>query len=121
MILQLQKLRKKAGYKTQGAFAEALGVPERRYQSWEREEAMMSLEQAYNVTELLGCTLEELVGRKTSKSFANPNQQRLNDCYENMNEKGQATLVSVAQGLEKDIANRIVKEGQEYLADQQGA
>lgn len=121
MILQLQKLRKKAGYKTQGAFAEALGVPERRYQSWEREEAMMSLEQAYNVTELLGCTLEELVGRKTSKSFANPNQQRLNDCYENMNEKGQATLVSVAQGLEKDIANRIVKEGQEYLADKQGA
>ena len=61
MILQLQKLRKKAGYKTQGAFAEALGVPERRYQSWEREEAMMSLEQAYNVTELLGCTLERLL------------------------------------------------------------
>lgn len=116
--LQLKRLRKLAGFKTQADMAKALGVPNRRYESWEREEAMMSLEQAYNVTEVLGCTLEELVGRAPVRSFADPGQAALNACYENMNEEGKGTLVSVARSLERDTANRIEKNGAELPEDQ---
>lgn len=79
---------------------------------------MMSLEQAYNVTEILGCTLDELVGREPARSFADPGQAALNACYENMNEEGKGTLVSVARSLERDTANRIEKDGAELPEDQ---
>lgn len=111
--LQLKRLRKLAGFKTQADMAKALGVPNRRYGSWEREEAMMSLEQAYKVTEILDCTLDELVGREPTRSFSDPGQSALNACYENMNEDGKGTLVSVARSLERDTANRIEKDGEE--------
>lgn len=55
MKLQLQRLRKLAGYKTQKTVVDALGVPERRFASWEREETMMSLEQAAECAVLFGC------------------------------------------------------------------
>ena len=42
MDLQLKRLRKLAGYKTQKDFAERLGIPERTYGSWEREEVAIS-------------------------------------------------------------------------------
>lgn len=116
--LQLKRLRKLAGFKTQADMAKALGVPNRRYESWEREEAMMSLEQAYKVTEILGCTLDELVGREPARSFADPGQAALNACYENMNKDGKGTLVSVARSLERDTANRIEKNGAELPEDQ---
>lgn len=118
MDLQLMKLRKRAGYKSRDDFAAKLGVNRHTYRSWETGAAMMSLEQAYNVTEVLGCTLEELVGREPVRSFADPGQAALNACYENMNEDGRGTLVSVARSLERDTANRIEKDGAECAVDQ---
>ena len=63
MDLQLMQLRKKAGYKNRDDFAKKIGVNKHTYRSWECGAAMMSLEQAYNITEVLGCTLDELAGR----------------------------------------------------------
>ena len=64
MDLQLMKLRKMAGYRNRDDFAEKLGVNKYTYRSWESGTAMMSLEQAYNVTEVLGCTrLRSTIGR----------------------------------------------------------
>lgn len=113
MELQLMKLRKRAGYKNRDDFAAKLGVNRHTYRSWETGAAMMSLEQAYKVTEMLGCTLDELVGREPTRSFSDPGQSALNACYENMNEDGKGTLVSVARSLERDTANRIEKDGEE--------
>ncbi len=109
MNLQLKRLRKLAGYKTQGAFANKIGVPERRYQSWERQEATMNLEQACLVCDALDCTLDELVGRKVTREYTDAGQEIINICYESMNERGKETLVSVAQSMERDAANRIAK------------
>lgn len=114
MILQLKKLRKLAGFKTQSDMAKALGVPARRYASWEREEAMMSLEQAYGITELLGCTLDELVGRKPIRSFSDPDQAALNGYYESMNGHGRAMLVETARLMSDGNSVRIEKEGGEH-------
>ena len=118
MELQLMKLRKLAGYRNRDDFAAKLGVNKHTYRSWETGAAMMSLEQAYKVTEILGCTLDELVGRESARSFADPGQAALNACYENMNDDGKGTLVSVARSLERDTANRIEKDGAERAVDQ---
>lgn len=117
MNLQLKRLRNLKGL-SQEDIAESLGIKKSRYGTWERGERMMSLEQAYNVTEVLGCTLEELVGRAPVRSFADPGQAALNACYENMNDDGKGTLVSVARSLERDTANRIEKNGAELPEDQ---
>lgn len=62
MRIRLKEMRKKAGIKSQSAMAEMLGVPERRYSSWERGEAMPNLEQAYNCALVLGCTIDDIAG-----------------------------------------------------------
>ncbi|MEG0376049.1 MAG: hypothetical protein RR672_10485, partial [Raoultibacter sp.] len=75
---------------------------------------MMSLEQAYNVTEVLGCTLDELCGRKVIRTFPDPSQAAINASYENMNDEGRKALLKVARGMEKDTDNRIFKDSPEY-------
>lgn len=117
MELKLKRLRKLAGFKTQSDMAKALGIPARRYESWEREEAMMSLEQAYMVTEVLGCTLDELVGREPSISYSDPMQAELNSCYTKMNESGRTLLAEAAKSIAADPARRIVKDGAQHLDD----
>ena len=121
MNLYIREMRKKAN-KTQRDLANEIDVNLSTVGNWERNITVPDAEQIWNCAIALGCSPNDLLGWDAETlTFRDPNQQRLNDCFENMNEKGQATLLSVAQGLEKDIANRIVKEGQEYLADQQGA
>lgn len=79
---------------------------------------MLSFEQAIACAEVLGCTTDELAGRKPIRSFTDPTQAKLNASYENMNEQGKETLISVARSMEKDTANRILKDRQERYADQ---
>ena len=110
MKLQLQRLRKLAGYKTQKAVADALGVPERRYASWEREEAMMSLEQAAECAVLFGCTIDAIAGLEQPVVFSNPEQAALNGYYQSMNDEGRAALVSTAKLMSGSPDTRIEKD-----------
>lgn len=112
--LQLKRFRKLAGFKKQSDMADALGIPHRRYESWERGEAMMSLEQAYKVTEVLGCTLDELCGRKVERHYIDPKQAALNGYYESMNETGRTTLVESARLMSDGDSVRIEKDGAEH-------
>lgn len=103
MNLQLQRLRKQNGYKKQGDFAKELGVPERRYASWERGEAMMSLAQAYECAVLLGCSLDELAGREWPPAgeaqrvrYADPRQASVNASFEHVNDSGKDRIESDA-------------------------
>lgn len=60
--LQLRELRKQAGFKTQKEIAAAMGIKERRYASWEREEVSLTLEDACALCDVLGCTPNDLCG-----------------------------------------------------------
>lgn len=115
MELQLRKYRRLAGLNQQ-QMADALNVKKRTYGSWERGEANMSLPQACEVADILNCTLDELAGRTVTREYTDAGQEIVNVCYESMNERGKATLVSVAQSMERDGANRIVKNGAEDMA-----
>lgn len=96
MDVQLQRLRKRAGYKTQGEFAQKLGVPERRYASWERGEVTMSLEQAYLCAVALDCTIDEIAGLKRPAG-AGDQRVALDGYFDAMNETGRAVLVESAR------------------------
>lgn len=60
--LQLKELRKKAGFKTQEAIADYLGMKLRKYQTWERGEVALTLEDAYMLCVALKCTPNDLCG-----------------------------------------------------------
>ena len=101
---------------TQDDLAARINTTKRVIGSYERGETSIPLEAAYEITEVLGCTLDELCGRRIERSFTDPLQEAVNESFENMNAKGRETLVSVARSLEKDTANRIEKDGAEHAA-----
>lgn len=98
MDLRLKLLRKARGL-SQDDMAAALGIKTSRYGAWERRERKMSLEQAYDVTEILGCTLDELVGREPIHSYTDARQQLINDAFENSNDAGRDYLASSAEAV----------------------
>lgn len=114
MNIRLKYFRQLRGF-SQEDMALKLGIKKSRYGSWERGERMLSLEQACMVTEVLGCTLDELVGREAERAYADPRQASLNRSFERMNEEGRGTLVKVARSMERDAANLTVKDGPERL------
>ena len=64
--LKLKELRKAAGFATQKAFADYLGIKERKYASWERGEVGIPLEDAFMLCEALKCTPNDLCGFPSS-------------------------------------------------------
>lgn len=75
----------------------------------------MSFPQACACADILDCTLDELAGRTITHTYTDKGQEIVNICYESMNDKGKETLVSVAQSMERAVANRIAKNGAESL------
>lgn len=112
MDLQLKRFRNLRGL-SQDEMAERLGVKTSRYGTWERGERTMSFPQAIACAEILGCTTDELAGRKPVRSFADPDQAALNGYYESMNERGRSALVESARLMSDGDSVRIEKDGAE--------
>lgn len=112
MELQLKRLRKQAGF-TQDEMASILCVKKRTYGSWERQEAMMSLEQAYDCAVALGCTLNDLVGMESSRSYADPRQAAINGHFESFNDSGKTELATMTERMSHDPSIRIQKDSPE--------
>ena len=100
MDLQLMRLRKEAGYKNRDDFAAHIGVNKYTYKSWETGVAMMNLEQACQISNVLGCTLDELAGRTPPAApVADPRLERIQRAYREMNETGRDALATNARAL----------------------
>ena len=85
--LSLKIWRKKAGYKTQSEAAKALGMKERRYASREREEVALTLEDAYAISVVFGCTPNDLCDwyathPRERPRRSDPERDELGDCYD---------------------------------------
>lgn len=108
----LQARRKEAGYKSAKSFAEYIGMETSAYTEYEQGRRSFTYEQAWEFADALNCTLDAIGGRIPPKQsqFSDEKQSYLNNCYENMNDKGKDTLLSVARSMERDTANRIVKD-----------
>lgn len=114
MNLQLERLRKEAGYKSRRQFAEALGTNERQIKAWECSERKLRLEDACDIADLLHCTLDELAGRDFQpKQYSDPRQQSLNHCYSLLDDKSKDDLAGIASTFTADASRLAVKSGQD--------
>lgn len=63
MKTNLQKMRKRAGYKSAKAFADAMGISKDTYTGYEQGRISFTVEKACEFADALGCSLDELAGR----------------------------------------------------------
>lgn len=98
MKTNLRDLRKSRNM-TQSELAALISATVRQIGSWERDEAEMSLENACDIADVFGCSLDALVGRKrhSSCTFSDVRQNQINEDYESMNETGRARLAEQAE------------------------
>lgn len=116
----LQKTRKAAGFKSAKAFAEHIGMSKDTYTGYEQGRISLSYERAWEFADALGCTLDEVGGRKApERLYADPRQAALNGHYESLNEASKGDLVKFAKSYASDPERRIEKERQ--AADDQTA
>lgn len=114
MNLQLMRLRKEAGYKSRKAIADALGVSERKYKTWETGETRLTLEDACDIADFLKCTLDELAGRDFAPSeYSDPRQQSLNHCYGMLDDRSKGELAGLASTMTADASRLAAKSGQD--------
>lgn len=113
MELQLEQLRKAAGYKSRKAFADAFGTNERQIKAWECGERKLRLSDAYDLAEFLHCTLDELAGREWSPpAYSDNRQQALNHSYSMLNDKSKGELAGFANSLTADPSRLAEKSGE---------
>lgn len=83
--LKLKENRQKAGFKTQKDAAAFLGIKERKYASWEREEVALTLKDACMLAKAFDCTPNDLCGWPKGKNqcaeLEDAFEQELIDCY----------------------------------------
>lgn len=80
---------------TQKEVAAAIGVPSRTYGAWERGEREPNLEDAWEIANVLKCSLDFLAGR-ISQEEEEENQRiaRLNNLIAELNPEGQEKIIA---------------------------
>lgn len=123
--LQLKELRRRAGFKTQKEIADRLGIKERRYATWEREEVALTLEDAYNLAIVLGCTPNDLCGwyedhpRGDSGERLTSEEREIVGCYRESTPQWRQNIAMTARaaaGESKETAKRGVSATEERAA-----
>ena len=100
MKTQLQSLRKRAGYKSANAFADAIGMNRKTYTNYEQAVSKLTLEQAWDFADVLGCSLDELAGRDwppaERATEVSPDERLVLDAMESVSDEGRARIVEGA-------------------------
>lgn len=113
MDFQLMRLRKKAGYKNRDDFAAALGVNPFTYKGWEAGRTRLKLDDACDIADLLGCSLDELAGRDFQPdACSDPRLQVLNHSYSLLNDQSKSDLTGIASTFTADPSRLAAKSEQ---------
>ena len=98
MKLRLKEIRSRCGL-SQQEVSERVGMPVRRYGSYERGERTLSLIDAARIADVFQCTLDELAGRKWPKDSPalTVEEGEIIACYRDTNDQGRAAIEAVAR------------------------
>ena len=98
MKTALQKMRKKAGFRSAAAFAEHMGLNVYSYTDYEQGRTGLSLAVAWELADALGCSLDELAGREWPRAQEAPSrdEEELLDAYRSTDERGRRAIMAVA-------------------------
>lgn len=116
MKTRLQELRMRAGYKSAKEFSDKHGISYDTYAAYENGKRNLSLAKAWELADMLGCTLDEIAGRDASKTFTDPMKQWLVDSYEECTTERKRRLVELASdqaAMSKEGAKSGVDSGTE--------
>ena len=109
----LQKFRKSKGYKSAHSFADKVGMAYSAYVEYEQGRVALPMDKAWEFADELECTLDELVGRDFPRpAFGDPRQERLNGCFESLNDESKTQVADMVKSIAADPARRIVKDGE---------
>lgn len=101
MKLRMKQIRDARGL-SQQEVADRVGMPVRRYGSYEREERNINLKEAALIADVLDCTLDELAGRDfhALAPYADSRQAELNRVWAHLDTERQNRLVGTAIDME---------------------
>lgn len=123
--LRLKEIRKAAGFKTQKAIADFLGMKERKYATWERGEVALTLEDACILSVALKCTPNDLCGwydshpHKCGESALSEEEREIVGCYRESTPQWKQNIAMTARaaaGESKETAKRGVSATKERAA-----
>lgn len=113
MNLQLERLRKEAGYRSRREMAENSEFNERQIKAWECGERKLKLSDACLLADFLHCTLDELAGRDFQPTaYSDPRQQALNHYYSLLDERSKGELAGIASTFTAD-QSRLAEKSRE--------
>lgn len=98
---RLTELRKGAGYKSRAAFAEALGMKPTKYQEYEAGRTTITLELAWQISDILGISLDEFGGREwhdQQQSAISHDEEVLLSEYRECTPRGRDVIHETARG-----------------------
>lgn len=111
MTVKLKEYRQKKGM-TQEDVADALGIPKKTYQNYEREVREADSRVLCAIADLYGVTLDELMGRTTIPTGelyaliaeAESQQDELISIFQGLSASGRALLLSIARDIEEHMS-----------------
>ena len=106
MRTNLQKLRKAAGYKSAKLYAAHMGINYNTYTDYEQGRITMSLETAWTIADDLGCTLDELAGRKSPSATLDERESAILRAYREMDADHRRIFRDMAVSLSPQIDAR---------------
>ena len=106
MEINLQRIRKLRKM-SQSEVAKALGVKVRTYGSWERGEAMLNLEQAFNCAVVLDCTIDEIAGLDRARLRSpDPRRRAMIESYDALTDDGKTLASEMVASVARDPLRR---------------
>lgn len=109
MDLQLMNLRIAAGYPKRPQFAEAYGINVYTLKDWESGKTKLKFEEASDLADFLGCTLDELAGKKPPlPDYGSRQANRLMEDFQALSEEGKTAAANAVHGI---------RMGEEYAGE----
>lgn len=109
-MIDLKALRKKHGYKSARAFAEAIGMDTIIYTNTEQGRRRIDLDMLAKMSRTLGVSCDELLG--VAPASDDLKWQEIGQIYAVLNDDGRRLLLTLARGL---IDQEVLQAAKEYL------
>ena len=110
MELRLRELRKKAGYGSAKAFAEAIGMSENTYRSYENGTRNLYMDVAMELCDALGCSPDDLIGRTDAHAYKytlTSEEKKLVDVYRSSSPVAQVAILSTVEAIAASIGEGV--------------
>jgi len=91
----LQTMRRRAGYRSAREFAEHMGLSVATYTKYEQGISAMTLLQAWRFADELGCTIDEIAGRKSVEMSTE--ERAIIDTYRAADDRGKSNITTVIE------------------------